>query len=278
MFGKFKNMVNSSISNLKNEIKKEFEVDKTEISNESKELREEFGIKIKEEKTEISTEVQVNLSENSSLDSSQNAKSEQGFGLGNYYSNGKKKVLGAVADVDAETAATIITGAASFLPFMKVLETTDKFGITNSQAFTEKMICNLQQAAKKNLGRETCEKLPEIVEEKLYSKELEQLIDFALIDEVLTEDEKQFLFEKAKQENIDLKEFEAELQRRLDKIAAQKKTEVKLYSQELEQLIELALLDGVLTEQEKQVLFQKAESEGVNLEYFEAVLQGRLNQ
>lgn len=52
---------------------------------------------------------------------------------------------------------------------------------------------------------------------------MEQLIDFALIDEVLTEDEKQFLFEKAKQENIDLKEFEAELQRRLDKIAAQKK-------------------------------------------------------
>ncbi|GIZ15077.1 hypothetical protein [Capnocytophaga catalasegens] len=51
---------------------------------------------------------------------------------------------------------------------------------------------------------------------------------------------------------------------------------MKLYSQQLEQLIEFALLDNVLTEQEKQVLFKKAASEGIDLSEFEMVLQAKL--
>lgn len=49
-----------------------------------------------------------------------------------------------------------------------------------------------------------------------------------------------------------------------------------IYSYYLENLIEMALADGELTEKEKQVLFKKAEAEGVDLDEFEMVLEGRL--
>ena len=49
-----------------------------------------------------------------------------------------------------------------------------------------------------------------------------------------------------------------------------------MYNEQLEKLIEMALLDGVLTEKEKQVLFKKAESFGVDLDEFEMVLDSKL--
>jgi hypothetical protein len=49
-----------------------------------------------------------------------------------------------------------------------------------------------------------------------------------------------------------------------------------IYNKELEKLIEMALMDGVLTEQEKRVLFKKAESLGIDLDEFEMVLEARL--
>jgi len=51
-----------------------------------------------------------------------------------------------------------------------------------------------------------------------------------------------------------------------------------VYSDKLEQLISLALLDGELTEKEKQVLFKKAEAEGIDLDEFEMVLDAKLKQ
>lgn len=48
-----------------------------------------------------------------------------------------------------------------------------------------------------------------------------------------------------------------------------------MYNDELEQLIDAALADGVLTEKEKQVLFKKAESFGIDLDEFEMVLDAR---
>jgi len=50
----------------------------------------------------------------------------------------------------------------------------------------------------------------------------------------------------------------------------------KMYSEKLEKLIEMALLDGELTEKEKQILFRNAEKEGIDLDEFEMVLEGRL--
>lgn len=48
-----------------------------------------------------------------------------------------------------------------------------------------------------------------------------------------------------------------------------------MYNEQLEQLIDAALADGVLTEKEKQVLFKKAQTLGVDLDEFEMVLDAR---
>ena len=49
-----------------------------------------------------------------------------------------------------------------------------------------------------------------------------------------------------------------------------------MYNEQLEKLIELALADGELTEKEKQVLFKRAETEGIDLDEFEMVLEARI--
>ncbi len=49
-----------------------------------------------------------------------------------------------------------------------------------------------------------------------------------------------------------------------------------LYNEQIEALISAALADGVLTEKEKQVLFKKAEKQGIDLDEFEMVLDARL--
>jgi hypothetical protein len=51
-----------------------------------------------------------------------------------------------------------------------------------------------------------------------------------------------------------------------------------MYSEKLEKLISLALADGVLTEKEKQILLKIAETEGVDLDEFEMVLDDRVQQ
>ena len=49
-----------------------------------------------------------------------------------------------------------------------------------------------------------------------------------------------------------------------------------MYNEQLEKLIELALVDGELTEKEKQILFKRAEAEGIDLDEFEMVLEARI--
>ena len=49
-----------------------------------------------------------------------------------------------------------------------------------------------------------------------------------------------------------------------------------MYNEKIEALISAALADGVLTEKEKQVLFKRAETEGIDLDEFEMVLDARL--
>lgn len=53
-------------------------------------------------------------------------------------------------------------------------------------------------------------------------------------------------------------------------------TDQGLYNPQIEKLIDMALADGELTEKEKQVLFKKAESMGIDLDEFEMVLDARL--
>lgn len=49
-----------------------------------------------------------------------------------------------------------------------------------------------------------------------------------------------------------------------------------MYNEQMEALISAALADGVLTEKEKQILFKRAESMGIDLDEFEMVLDARL--
>lgn len=49
-----------------------------------------------------------------------------------------------------------------------------------------------------------------------------------------------------------------------------------MYNEELEMLIDAALADGILTDKEKQILFRKAQSLGIDLDEFSMVLEGRL--
>lgn len=49
-----------------------------------------------------------------------------------------------------------------------------------------------------------------------------------------------------------------------------------MYNEKIEGLIKAALADGVLTEKEKQVLFRKAQEQGIDLDEFEMVLDARL--
>ena len=50
----------------------------------------------------------------------------------------------------------------------------------------------------------------------------------------------------------------------------------QIYDSKLENLINMALADGVLTEKEKQVLFRKAQASGIDLDEFEMVLEAKL--
>ena len=49
-----------------------------------------------------------------------------------------------------------------------------------------------------------------------------------------------------------------------------------MYSKELEEIIDAALADGVLTDKEKAILLKRAQAEGVDTDEFELVLEGRL--
>ena len=49
-----------------------------------------------------------------------------------------------------------------------------------------------------------------------------------------------------------------------------------MYNEKIEGLIKAALADGVLTEKEKQVLFKRAQAEGIDLDEFEMVLDAKL--
>lgn len=62
------------------------------------------------------------------------------------------------------------------------------------------------------------------------------------------------------------------------KETSQQSSSGQLYSPQMEKLIEMAVADGELTEKEKQVLFKRAEAEGIDLDELEMVVEARLHQ
>lgn len=110
----------------------------------------------------------------------------------------------------------------------------------------------------------------------MYNEQIESLITAALADGVLTDKEKNLLFKKAEAMGIDRDEFELVLEGRLAKrkkeMEAQDPQATKpakkegAIPQELDDLIKEYLTDGVISPKERQVLLNKAQELGLNVE------------
>ena len=110
----------------------------------------------------------------------------------------------------------------------------------------------------------------------MYNEKLETLITAALADGVLTDKEKNLLFKKAEAMGIDRDEFELVLEGRLAKRkkemeaqapqAAKPAKKEGAIPQELDDLIKEYLTDGIISAKERQVLLNKAQELGLNVD------------
>ena len=110
----------------------------------------------------------------------------------------------------------------------------------------------------------------------MYNEKLEALITAALADGVLTDKEKNLLFKKAEAMGIDRDEFELVLEGRLAKRkkemeaqapqAAKPAKKEGAIPQELDDLIKEYLTDGIISAKERQVLLNKAQALGLNVD------------
>ena len=110
----------------------------------------------------------------------------------------------------------------------------------------------------------------------MYNEKLEALITAALADGVLTDKEKDILFKKAEAMGIDRDEFDLVLDGRLAKRkkemeaqapqAAKPAKKEGAIPQELDDLIKEYLTDGIISAKERQVLLNKAQALGLNVD------------
>ena len=110
----------------------------------------------------------------------------------------------------------------------------------------------------------------------MYNEKLEALITAALADGVLTDKEKDILFKKAEAMGIDRDEFDLVLDGRLAKRkkemeaqapqAAEPEQKKRAIPQELDDLIKEYLTDGIISAKERQVLLNKAQALGLNVD------------
>lgn len=110
----------------------------------------------------------------------------------------------------------------------------------------------------------------------MYNEKLEALITAALADGVLTDKEKDILFKKAEAMGIDRDEFDLVLDGRLakrkkemeaqDPQAAKPEQKKSAIPQEIDDLIKEYLTDGIISTKERQVLLNKAQALGLNVD------------
>ena len=110
----------------------------------------------------------------------------------------------------------------------------------------------------------------------MYNEKLEALITAALADGLLTDKEKNLLFKKAEAMGIDRDEFDLVLEGRLAKRkkemeaqapqAAKPAKKEGAIPQELDDLIKEYLTDGIISDKERQVLLNKAQALGLNVD------------
>ena len=139
----------------------------------------------------------------------------------------------------------------------------------------------------------------------IYSNNLEQLINLALSDGELTEKEKQVLFKKAEAQGIDLDEFEIVLDSKLKLLQNSSSQTTTHYSQsqpsntppppppvnittpavpsreaysQLEYLIDMALKDGLISEHERQTIYDKEHTLGISRNEIEMILTNKVDE
>lgn len=110
----------------------------------------------------------------------------------------------------------------------------------------------------------------------MYNEKLEALITAALADGILTDKEKDILFKKAEAMGIDRDEFDLVLDGRLAKRkkemeaqapqAAKPEQKLSAIPQEFDNLIQEYLTDGIISAKERQVLLNKAQALGLNVD------------
>jgi hypothetical protein len=61
-----------------------------------------------------------------------------------------------------------------------------------------------------------------------------------------------------------------------EQLVVKQSTSMGLYDSQMEKLIDLALVDGELTEKKKQILFKRAEEKGIDLDEFEMVIDAKI--
>ncbi len=139
----------------------------------------------------------------------------------------------------------------------------------------------------------------------IYSNNLEQLINLALSDGELSEKEKQVLFKKAEAEGIDLDEFEMVLDSKLKLLQNSSSQTTTHYSQsqpsntptppppvnmtghavpnreaysQLEYLIDMALKDGLISDHERQTIYEKGLTLGISRNEIEMILTNKVDE
>jgi len=136
----------------------------------------------------------------------------------------------------------------------------------------------------------------------VYSAELDHLITSAVIDGTLTDKKRAIIINRANEEDENIDEVEMELESRLYDVQQKVKLpqanaspiigsdiqsprhnestrentkSVGTMSQDLEDLIEMALANGELSDKYRNILMKRAASEGLDLDEFEMILDAR---
>ena len=118
--------------------------------------------------------------------------------------------------------------------------------------------------------------------EKEFGAHLVQLVEMALADKILTSSEKSMLLGVAKQRGVDIKKFEKWVKTLMSErgvkelqdgnIPLKKYSEATKMTAELKSLIDMALADGYLSDEERAMILKEASKLGLNMQAFEAGL------
>lgn len=116
---------------------------------------------------------------------------------------------------------------------------------------------------------------------KIQKQEIDELIKIAVSDGIFTDTEKEIIFSKIKLYNLNKKEYEEKINKELKEKSQllKEKDEIKIQERrkkEVDILVKLATVDGVLTENEKKIIYNKVSDYKLDKEKVTAYLKAEL--